>query len=104
MLRLACSLSLSLSLYLINLEQPNTLNAIGFTHSTFAFQQESSIHTRDYQFSFSSAAGSSRYSHHHHRPDEIRGSKVPPGALITLLQKALQYIEIETHTLEVWNL
>ncbi|KAI8819605.1 WD40-repeat-containing domain protein [Fimicolochytrium jonesii] len=49
----------------------------GFTHSTFAFQQESSLYRRN-----------------------IRGSHIRPGALINLLQKGLQYAEIELHVNE----
>ncbi|KAJ3052084.1 hypothetical protein HK097_006910 [Rhizophlyctis rosea] len=46
----------------------------GFTHSTFTFQTESAIHKTD-----------------------IKGATVRPGALINLLQKGLQYVEIENH-------
>ncbi|KAJ3297569.1 hypothetical protein HK104_000367 [Borealophlyctis nickersoniae] len=49
----------------------------GFTHSSFAFQAESAIHKT-----------------------EIKGANVRPGAMISLLQKGLQYIEVETHTNE----
>lgn len=50
----------------------------GFSHSTFAFQHETAIHRA-----------------------EVKGSHVKPGALITLLQKGLQYMEVETHIKEV---
>ncbi|KAL2913007.1 hypothetical protein HK105_207462 [Polyrhizophydium stewartii] len=46
----------------------------GFSHSTFAFQHETAIHRV-----------------------EVKGSAVRPGALISLLQKGLQYLEVETH-------
>ncbi|KAJ3085296.1 hypothetical protein HK102_000131 [Quaeritorhiza haematococci] len=49
----------------------------GFTHSTFAFQQECAIHNFN-----------------------IKGSTVKPGALINLIQKGLQYLEVETHVNE----
>jgi transducin (beta)-like 1 len=31
----------------------------------------------------------------------IDGSKVPPGALVSFVQKGLQYVEIEAHLNEV---
>ncbi|KAJ3011446.1 hypothetical protein HKX48_006841, partial [Thoreauomyces humboldtii] len=46
----------------------------GYTHSQFAFQHESAVTERTYD-----------------------GSLLRPGALISLLQKALQYLEVETH-------
>ena len=51
---------------------------IGFTHSTFAFQQEAAIHK-----------------------SEIKGAWVKPGTLIAFLQKGLQYTEVEAHINEV---
>jgi hypothetical protein len=50
----------------------------GFAHSAFSFAHESLI---------------SRTT--------VAESEVPPGALLTFLQKGLQYIEIETHLQEV---
>ncbi len=50
----------------------------GFTHSAFTFALESHIHQ-----------------------SSINGSSVPPGALISVLQKGLQYIEAETSLSEV---
>ncbi|KAJ3414141.1 hypothetical protein HDV05_007003 [Chytridiales sp. JEL 0842] len=70
----------------------------GFTHSTFAFQQESAIHTRDYQYNNPQNGGGNRLPPH--RLDDIRGSRVPPGALIAVIQKGLQFMDIEYHTLE----
>ncbi|ORY35151.1 WD40 repeat-like protein [Rhizoclosmatium globosum] len=69
----------------------------GFTHSTFAFAQEAAVHTRDYL--------------HHHvslpsaypsmlKPDDIKGARVPPGALVAFLQRGLLYQEVETHSLD----
>ncbi|KAH6599203.1 hypothetical protein BASA50_003231 [Batrachochytrium salamandrivorans] len=52
----------------------------GFSHSTFSFQHETAIHRA-----------------------EIKGSSVRPGALISLLQKGLQYLEVETHIQENGN-
>ncbi|EGF81033.1 hypothetical protein BATDEDRAFT_35019 [Batrachochytrium dendrobatidis JAM81] len=52
----------------------------GFTHSTFSFQHETAIHRA-----------------------EVKGSSVRPGALISLLQKGLQYLEVETHIQENGN-
>jgi transducin (beta)-like 1 len=46
----------------------------GFSHSSFAFQTESAV-----------------------RKIDLKGSSVQPGALISLLQKGLQYREVETH-------
>eukprot|EP00002_Diphylleia_rotans_P040818 TRINITY_DN9775_c0_g1_i1.p1 TRINITY_DN9775_c0_g1~~TRINITY_DN9775_c0_g1_i1.p1 ORF type:complete len:481 (+),score=70.87 TRINITY_DN9775_c0_g1_i1:74-1516(+) len=46
----------------------------GFSHASFAFQNESHIHR-----------------------SSIQSTSVPPGALINLLQKGLQYYEIECH-------
>ncbi|KAI9104864.1 WD40-repeat-containing domain protein [Phlyctochytrium arcticum] len=53
------------------------LSESGFAHTSFAFQHESAIYKR-----------------------QIRGSQVRPGALINLLQKGLQYAEIEHHVNE----
>lgn len=50
----------------------------GFSHSTFAFQYETAIHRAD-----------------------IKGAGVKPGALIRLLQKGLQFVEVETHLKQV---
>ncbi|KAJ3194052.1 Transducin (beta)-like 1 X-linked receptor 1 [Irineochytrium annulatum] len=77
----------------------------GFQHSTFAFQQESNIHTRDYHHQYNySLGGHLQGIPHQQRPDEIRASRVPPGALIHYLQKGLQYVEVEAHSLEASNL
>jgi len=51
---------------------------LGFSHSTFAFQTESSIHKTG-----------------------ISAASVKPGALINLIQKGLQYIQVEYHINEV---
>jgi len=50
----------------------------GFHHSAFALNHESLLHK-----------------------SSINISAVPPGALITLLQKGLQYVEVEWHLTEV---
>ncbi len=50
----------------------------GFTHSAFTFSLESHVHQ-----------------------SSINGSSVPPGALISVLQKGLQYIEAESSISEV---
>lgn len=51
---------------------------IGFQHSAYTFSQESHVvHT------------------------SINGSMVPPGALITVIQKGLQYVEAEVSIAEV---
>ncbi|KAI8847700.1 WD40-repeat-containing domain protein [Chytridium lagenaria] len=71
----------------------------GFTHSTFAFQQEAAIHTREYHNHYA-GNHSAHAVPNHHRQDEIRGSRVPPGALIAFLQKGLQYLEVELHANE----
>ncbi|KND02690.1 uncharacterized protein SPPG_01776 [Spizellomyces punctatus DAOM BR117] len=49
----------------------------GFTHSAFAFQHESALYKRT-----------------------VKGSHVRPGSLVNLLQKGLQYAEIECHVNE----
>ncbi|KAI8911606.1 WD40-repeat-containing domain protein [Gorgonomyces haynaldii] len=46
----------------------------GFQHSTFAFQYETAIHRQ-----------------------EFKNSNVKPGMLISLLQKGLQFLQVETH-------
>lgn len=50
----------------------------GFSHSAFTFSLESHVHQ-----------------------SSINGSSVPPGALISVLQKGLQYIEAEASISEV---
>lgn len=50
----------------------------GFQHSAFTFGQESHIHQTS-----------------------INGAIVPPGALISILQKGLQYVEAEVSITEV---
>lgn len=57
----------------INLLVYRYLQESGFVHSAFSFGHESLV-TRS----------------------TISGADVPPGALITLIQKGLQYVEIET--------
>ncbi|KAL1919846.1 uncharacterized protein VTP21DRAFT_1777 [Calcarisporiella thermophila] len=47
----------------------------GFNHTSFAFQHESRIN----------------------KSDLLKSAKVQPGALITVLQKGLQYMEVEAH-------
>ena len=54
---------------------------LGFQHSAFTFNQESNV-------------GQST----------ISGSQVPPGALISVIQKGLQYIEAEVSITEVHNI
>ncbi len=51
---------------------------LGFQHSAFTFNQESNI-----------------------SQSSITGSQVPPGALISVIQKGLQYIEAEVSITEV---
>jgi len=50
----------------------------GFQHSAFTFSSESMI-----------------------AKSSINGENVPPGALITFIQKGLQYIEVESHLNDV---
>jgi len=52
--------------------------SLGYVHSAFAFSHESSI-----------------------TKSNIAASDVPPGALISFVQKGLQYAEIEAHVSEV---
>ena len=54
------------------------LQESGFTHSSFVFFNESTIPRTN-----------------------INGANVPPGALISLIQRGLQYKEMETHLKEV---
>ncbi|KAI8607526.1 hypothetical protein BC830DRAFT_1175232 [Chytriomyces sp. MP71] len=63
----------------------------GFSHSTFAFAAEAQVH---------SGAGRSSALAPPQRGDDVRGSRVAPGALVACLFKALQYQEVETHTTE----
>jgi transducin (beta)-like 1 len=51
---------------------------LGFRYSSFAFQHESQIHKSEY-----------------------RNANVQPGALVDVLHKGLQYMDIETHLDEV---
>eukprot|EP00899_Mesostigma_viride_P001787 jgi/Mesvir1/11609/Mv00018-RA.1 len=53
------------------------LQESGFTHSAFSFGYESLVHK-----------------------SSINGSKVPPGALISFIQKGLQYLELEANLSE----
>jgi transducin (beta)-like 1 len=50
----------------------------GFLHSAFAFGYESFVHKTN-----------------------INGNTVPPGALISFIQKGLQYLELEANLNEV---
>lgn len=50
----------------------------GFTHSAFSFAHESLV-----------------------ARSVVSDTEVPPGALLSFLQKGLQYVEIETHLQEV---
>eukprot|EP00976_Prorocentrum_cordatum_P064268 1177426-Prorocentrum_minimum.AAC.6 len=50
----------------------------GFLHSAFAFGYESFVHKTN-----------------------INGNSVPPGALISFIQKGLQYLELEANLNEV---
>lgn len=50
----------------------------GFHHSAFTFGQES-----------------------HVNQSTINGTQIPPGALIGIIQKGLQYVEVETSITEV---
>lgn len=54
------------------------LQESGFTHSAFTFFNESTIPRSN-----------------------INGANVPPGCLISLIQRGLQYKEMETHLNEV---
>lgn len=58
-----------------------TCAAVGFEHSSFVFGQESFIAKPP--------------------STDVRHSLVPPGMLISLLQKGLQYLSIEHHLKEV---
>lgn len=51
---------------------------VGFQHSAFTFGLESHVHQ-----------------------SSINGSAIPPGALILVLQKGLQYVEAEVSIAEV---
>lgn len=51
---------------------------LGFHHSAFTFGQESHVHQ-----------------------SSINGTLIPPGALIGIIQKGLQYVEVETSITEV---
>ncbi len=51
----------------------------GFSHSAFVFGYESFVHKSN-----------------------ISGNDVPPGAMISFLQKGLQYMELEANLNEVW--
>lgn len=55
--------------------------AAGFSHSAFTFAHESLV-----------------------ARSVVADAEVPPGALITFLQKGLQYVEVETHLQEVRTL
>ena len=57
------------------------LQESGFTHSAFTFFNESTIPRSN-----------------------INGANVPPGCLISLIQRGLQYKEMETHLNEVIRL
>lgn len=50
----------------------------GFTHSAFTFSYESFIHK-----------------------SSINGNDIPPGALISFVQKGLQYLEMEANVNDV---
>ena len=56
----------------------NASAAAGFTHSAFTFSYESFIHKSN-----------------------INSNDVPPGALISFVQKGLQYLEMEANVSEV---
>ena len=53
-------------------------NIVGFTHSAFSFAYESLV-----------------------TKSSVSQTEIPPGALITFLQKGLEYIGIEEHIAEV---
>ena len=55
-------------------------NAVGFQHSAFTFGLEAHVHQ-----------------------SSINGSAIPPGALIAVLQKGLQYVEAEVSIAEVYT-
>lgn len=59
------------------MSSPLPLSA-GFTHAQFAMQQEAAIHRGD-----------------------VDKTLVKPGALVAMLQKGLQYTEVEAHSLDV---
>lgn len=56
-------------------------HSIGFQHSAFTFGLESHVHQSG-----------------------INGTLVPPGALISVIQKGLQYVEAEVSITEVCKL
>ena len=58
----------------VNLLVYRYLQESGFTHSAFTFGYESLVHK-----------------------SSVANADLPPGALISILQKGLQYIEIEAH-------
>ncbi|KAJ3096781.1 Transducin (beta)-like 1 X-linked receptor 1, partial [Phlyctochytrium planicorne] len=70
----------------------------GFTHTTFSFENEAAIHTRNYHHPY---AGPNHSTYPQvpgqARQDNVRAARVPPGALIAFLQKGLQYMEVEMH-------
>ena len=55
------------------------LSNLGFQHSAFTFSQESHINQTS-----------------------ISGTQVPPGALVSVIQKGLQYVEAEVSIAEVF--
>ena len=74
-------MSLSITSEEINFLVYRYLQESGFTHSAFSFFNESTIPRSN-----------------------INGANVPPGALISLIQRGLQYKEMETHLNEVYSL
>ena len=55
----------------------------GFQHSAFSFGYESAVHRTS---------------------SSITGADVPPGALVSFIQKGLQYLELEANLTEVRRL
>ncbi len=56
----------------------DSVNGAGFSHSAFTFAHESLV-----------------------ARSVVADAEVPSGALVTFLQKGLQYVEVETHLQEV---
>lgn len=67
--------------YFVIISRTGILISTGFQHSAFAFAHESFLVRSN-----------------------ISGGNVPPGALVTFIQRGLQYIEVESHLNEVCNI
>jgi hypothetical protein len=68
--------------------------SVGFLHSSYTFGHESLIVLEE------SGSGSSSTSN---LAGQQHGQTVPPGALISLLQKGIKFLQVEAHMNEVSN-